>query len=79
MEDTINKVKEWLETHKSHVDAGIGGVIGGGTATGHYWDHFTEPENLFKFYDAMLSTGMHTIIGAFLLWALRRYVFKHKK
>jgi hypothetical protein len=75
----ILKIKEWIETHKDAVDFTIGGGIGAGTGVHHYWDHFFEDENLWKLYDGIINTGIHTIVGALLLWVIRKYIFKHSK
>lgn len=74
------KIKEWIDHHRQDIyDWSLGGSIGGGTAASHYWEHFFEDENLFKFYDAIISTCLHTIIGAVLLWAIHKFILKNKK
>jgi hypothetical protein len=72
----LEKIKHFLDSHKELL---AGGTIGAGTSAGHYWEHFTQDENLYKLYDAGISTVIHTVIGAVLLWILRKYVFKNKE
>jgi tRNA U34 2-thiouridine synthase MnmA/TrmU len=75
----IDQVKQYLEDHKGLTDYFIGGGIGLGTGVSHYWDHLMQDENLYKTIDGIVNTCLHTVIGAVLLWALHKYVFKTKK
>jgi hypothetical protein len=75
----IEKIQKYVEDHKSTFDLLVGGGIGAGTGVSHYWQHFVEPENLYKLYDGIFNTTIHTIIGAVLLFLLHKYVLKQKK
>ncbi len=73
------KLKGWYDSHSGIMDIAIGGGIGAGTGVGHYWEHFMQDENLFKLYDGVVNTCIHTIIGAVLLWAIHKFILKKKK
>jgi hypothetical protein len=79
MTNIFFKVKEWIDHHRDTIDLTIGGGIGVGTGVDHYWDHFFQDENLFKLYDGIFNTCLHTIIGAVLLWAIHKFILKNKK
>ena len=78
----IHKAIEWgkqyYDSHRSMIDSIVGGGIGLGTSIGHYWDHFKEDE-MFKLLDGALGTFINTVIGAVVLWALHKFIFKTKK
>jgi hypothetical protein len=70
------KIKYWIDHHRDFLDLAIGGSIGAGTGINHYWDHFLQDENLFKLYDGIVNTAIHTIIGAVLLWLIHKILKK---
>jgi hypothetical protein len=72
------KIKYWVEHHRDTFDLAIGGSIGAGTGLEHYWEHFMQDENLFKLYDGIFNTCLHTVIGAVLLWAIHKFILKKK-
>jgi hypothetical protein len=73
------KLNEYYESHKEQFDLAIGGGIGAGTGANHYWEHFMQDENLFKLLDGIINTGLHTIVGAVLLWGIHKYILKKNK
>ena len=77
--ETLIKIKEYAEEHKTAFDFSVGGSIGFFTSLAHYWNHFTMEENLFHFYDGILKTAGNTITGAILLWLIHKLLPKSKK
>ncbi len=73
------KIKTWIDTHSGTIDLAIGGSIGAGTGVTRYWEHFKNSEHLFKLYDGIFDTCVHTIEGAILLWAIHRFILKKNK
>ncbi len=72
------KIKAWVDNHTGVLDLTIGGSIGAYTGVIHYWEHFKESENLFKLWDGIINTGIHTIEGAVLLWLIHKILKKKK-
>lgn len=77
--NAVQKIREWIDAHKGTFDVAVGGTIGAGTGVSGYWDHFLQDENLYKTYDGIVNTALHTIVGAVLLWFLHYIGSKIKK
>ncbi len=72
------KIKTWIDTHSGTIDLAIGGSIGAGTGVTRYWDHFIQSDHLYRLYDGVVDTTIHTIVGAVLLWVIHRILKKSK-
>jgi hypothetical protein len=77
--EILLKAKEIIDEHRTAFDISIGGGVGFFPSIVKYWEHFTQQENQFHFYDGIVNTIVNTLVGAFILWMVHKFVLKTKK
>jgi hypothetical protein len=70
----ILKICKFSEDHRTAFDVWVGGSIGFFPTLYKYWDHLTQEENLFHFYDGLLTTIVNTGVGAIVLWVAHKFL-----
>jgi hypothetical protein len=75
----ILKVCKFADEHRTAFDVSVGGSIGLFPTLARYWEHLTQEENLFHFYDGLLHTVGNTLAGAVVLWLAHKFLKPKKK
>jgi hypothetical protein len=75
----ILRLCKFADDHRTAFDVMAGGSLGFFPTIIKYWEHLTQEENLFHFYDGVLNTIVNTTVGALVLWIAHKFLKPKKK